>query len=144
MIVSVRVPANEVGRGYSNAKCVPIRPGFPTIIKKTKQKQNKTKKPRWLSSLKTTNNCLSQWCSRSSLTRTTRTPEFWDTPAAPWLPTLVIHIRSQVKTKQVKGTDLKKMPKIQIVKNCKKLYTRHTFSSCLIRCVNMKWIQPEL
>ena len=42
-IVSVRVPANEIGRGYSNAKCVPIRPGFPTIIKKAKQKQNKQK-----------------------------------------------------------------------------------------------------
>ena len=25
---------------------------------------------------------------------------FWDTPAAQWLPTLVIHIRSQVKTRQ--------------------------------------------
>ena len=26
----------------------------------------------------------------------------------------------------------------------KKLYTQHTFWSCLIRCINMKWIQPEL
>ena len=33
-------------------------------------------------------------------TRRTRTPAFWDTPAAPWLPILVIHIRSQVKTRQ--------------------------------------------
>ena len=32
--------------------------------------------------------------------RRTRMPAFWDTPAAPWLPTLVIHIRSQVKTRQ--------------------------------------------
>ena len=33
-------------------------------------------------------------------TRTTRTPVFWDTPTAPWLPIPVIHIRSQVKTRQ--------------------------------------------
>ena len=32
-------------------------------------------------------------------TRTTRTPAFWDNPAAPWLPILVIHIRSQVQTR---------------------------------------------
>ena len=32
--------------------------------------------------------------------RTTWTPAFWDTPIAPWLPILVIHIRSQVKTRQ--------------------------------------------
>ena len=31
---------------------------------------------------------------------TTRTPAFWDTPAAPWLTILVIHIKSQVKTRQ--------------------------------------------
>ena len=33
-------------------------------------------------------------------TGTTRTPVFWDTPSAPWLPILVIHIRCQVKTRQ--------------------------------------------
>ena len=33
-------------------------------------------------------------------TRTTRTPAFWDTPTTSWLHTLVIHIRSQVKTRQ--------------------------------------------
>ena len=32
---------------------------------------------------------------RGGKTRTTRMPAFWDT--APWLPILVIHIRSQVK-----------------------------------------------
>ena len=37
---------------------------------------------------------------RSNETRTTRTPVFWDTPTATWLPILVMHIRSQVKTKQ--------------------------------------------
>ena len=46
-------------------------------------------------------------------TRTTRTPAFWDTPAAPWLPILAIHISSQVKTRKVKVTNLKKLQKIQ-------------------------------
>ena len=31
----------------------------------------------------------------------TRTTSFWDTPAAPWLTILLIHIRSQVKTRQI-------------------------------------------
>ena len=64
--------------------------------------------------------------------------------AAPWLHILVIHIRSHVKTWQSKSYKFKKLPKIQILKFCKKLYMRHIFWSCLIRCVNMKWIQPEL
>ena len=54
-------------------------------------------------------------------------------PAAPWLPILVIHIRSQVKKRQS-----------QILKFCKKLYTWHTILSCLIRCRDMLWIQPEV
>ena len=51
-------------------------------------------------------------------------------PAAPWLPILVIHIRSQVKTRQ---SQIYKLPKIQILKSCKKLNIWHTFWSCLIR-----------
>ena len=47
----------------------------------------------------------------SGLTRTTRMPAFWETPAAPWLPILVIHIRSQVKTRQSQVTNLKKIAK---------------------------------
>ena len=35
-----------------------------------------------------------EFCSQLK-TRTTRTPAFWDTPNAPWLPILRIHIRSQ-------------------------------------------------
>ena len=35
-------------------------------------------------------------------------------PAAPWLPILVIHIRSQVKTDKVKVRNVKNLPKIQI------------------------------
>ena len=80
-----------------------------------------------------------------TITTTTRTPAFWDTPTAPWLPILVIHIRSQVKTRQSQSYKLKKKkPKIQIFKFCQKFHKRHTFWSCLIRCINMKWIQPEL
>ena len=45
-------------------------------------------------------------------TRTTRTPVFWDTPAAPWLPILVINIRSQVKTTQSQNYKFKKIAKI--------------------------------
>ena len=48
------------------------------------------------------------------------------------------------KDDKVKVTNLKKLSKIQILKFCKKLYMQHTFGSCLIRCVNMIWIQPEL
>ena len=77
-------------------------------------------------------------------TRTTRTPAFSDTPRRPMIThTSDSHqIPSQSKTKS----------KLQILKNCqkfkfaicKKLYMRHTFWSCLARCVNMKWIQPEM
>ena len=48
------------------------------------------------------------------ITRTTRTPAFWDTtppPPAPWLPILVIHIRSYVKRKQCKNYKFKKIAK---------------------------------
>ena len=36
------------------------------------------------------------------------------------------------------------MSKIQIYGFCKKLYMQHIFWSCLIRCINMTWIQSEL
>ena len=42
-------------------------------------------------------------------TRTTRKPAFWYTPAAPWL---VIHIRSQVRTKQSQSYKFRKLSKI--------------------------------
>ena len=82
---------------------------------------------------------------KQPLTRTTRMPAFWYTPAAPWLPILVIHIRSQVKLRQSQSYKFKKkLSIIKILEFCKKLYTWHTFWSCLIRCINMKWLQPEL
>ena len=65
-------------------------------------------------------------------------------PATPWLPILVIHIRSQVKTRQNQITNFKKLLKIQILKFCKKHYTRHTFCNYLIRFINMKGIHPKL
>ena len=44
-------------------------------------------------------------------TRTTRMPTFWDTPAAPWLPKLMIHIRSHIITRQSQSYKLKKNAK---------------------------------
>ena len=41
----------------------------------------------------------------------TRTPAFWDTPAAPWLPILVIHIRFQVKKRQSQSCKFWKIAK---------------------------------
>ena len=53
---------------------------------------------------------------------------------------------SDPKSKQdkVKVTNFIIFSKVQLLKFCKKLHTWHTFWSCLIRCVNMKYIQPEL
>ena len=75
-------------------------------------------------------------------TRTTRMPAFWDTPSHPMIThTSDSHqIPSQNETKS----------KLQIFKNYQKykfwnkLHMRHSSWSCLIRCINMKWIQPEL
>ena len=78
-------------------------------------------------------------------TRTNRTPCVLRYPPPPhdypyqWLT-------SDPKSKQdkVKVTHFKKLPKIQFLKFYKKLQTRHTFWGCLVPCINMKWIQPEL
>ena len=83
-----------------------------------------------------------RWPGNKPLSEPTRTPAFWDTPAALWLPIQVIHIRSQVKTRQSQSYKFWKIAKNS--KFCTQLYTRHTFWSCLIRCINIKWIQPEL
>ena len=70
----------------------------------------------------------------------TRTPAFWDTHHHP----MITHtsgsrqIPSQNKTK-LKLQILKTMSKIQILTFCKILHTRHTFWSCLIRCIDMIW-----
>ena len=62
-------------------------------------------------------------------------------PTAPWLPILVFTSDPKLKQDKVKVTNCKQLPKIQILKYCKKLYMQHTFWSCLIRCINMK---PQL
>ena len=49
------------------------------------------------------------------------------------------------KQDKVKVTNLKNLPKLQIFEfRMKQTYTPHTFCSCLIRCVNMKWIRQVL
>ena len=53
-------------------------------------------------------------------------------------------IPSWNKTKSKLQILNKKLPKIQILKFCKKCYMRHTSWSCLIKCINIKWIQPKL
>ena len=76
---------------------------------------------------------------------TTRTPTFWGSPAAAsWLPILLSHIGSQLKRRESQFTNLKNLPKFQIFEFWNKLYMRHTFWSCLIRCANMKWIPQVL
>ena len=50
----------------------------------------------------------------------------------------------QVKTKQSQTYKFKKLPNILILEFCKQLYMWHAIGNCLIRCENMKWIQPEL
>ena len=45
------------------------------------------------------------------------------------------------KDDRVKGTNLKNLPKFHIFKVWNKLYTRHSFWSCLIICANMKWVR---
>ena len=44
------------------------------------------------------------------------------------------------KENKVKVTNLKNLPKFQICHFSNKLYTRHTFWNCLLRCANIKWI----
>ena len=52
----------------------------------------------------------------------------------------------QIKIRQSQSYKFKKIAKNSDfeIKFCKKLYTQHTFWNCLIRCITMKWIQPEL
>ena len=53
-------------------------------------------------------------------------------------------ITHKSKEDKVKVTSLKNSPKFQFFKFWNKHYTRHTFSSCLIRWANMKWIRQVL
>ena len=72
-------------------------------------------------------------------TRTTRTPAFWEYPPPP-LEYPYYWFISDPKSKQDSQCYIFE----EFVKNsnfAKKLYAWHTFWSCLIRCVNLKWIR---
>ena len=70
-------------------------------------------------------------------TRTIRTPAFWGYHPPPHdYPYHWVILDHKSKEDKVKVTNLKNSPKFW-----NGHYTRYTFSSCLIRCTNMKWIQ---
>ena len=72
-------------------------------------------------------------------TRTTKTFAFWGYPPPPHdYPYYWVIVDPQVKRRQSQSYKVKEFAKISF---CNKLYKRHTFWSCLIRCANMKWIQ---
>ena len=78
-------------------------------------------------------------------TRTTRAPAFWGYPSLPHdYPYYWVILDPKSKEDKVKVTNLKNLPKFHFFKFWNKLYTRHTFWSCLIRCANMKWIRRVL
>ena len=55
-------------------------------------------------------------------TRTTRIPAFWGYPTAPWLPILLYHIGSQVKTRQSQSYKFKEFAKTSIFLILKKCF----------------------
>ena len=69
-------------------------------------------------------------------------PVFWGYPPPPRdYPYHWVILDPKSKGDKVKVTNLKKLPKFQIVEFWNGHYTRHTFWCCLIRCANMKWIR---
>ena len=79
------------------------------------------------------------------ITKTTRMPAFWGYPPPPHdYPYYWVILDPKSEEDNVKVTNLKNSPKFQIFKFWNKHYMRHTFWSCLIRCVNIKWIRWEL
>ena len=73
-------------------------------------------------------------------TRTTRMPAFWEYPPPPHdYPYYSFISDSKSKQDKVKVTNLKNLPKIQILE-LKKNYMQPTLGSCLIRYVNGKLI----
>ena len=74
-------------------------------------------------------------------------PAFWECHRRPMIThTIDSYPIISVKTRQIRVKNFTKLPKIQNLekKPQKQPYTRHTFLSCLIRCVNMKWIRQIL
>ena len=53
----------------------------------------------------------------------------------------IVILDPKSKDDKVKVTNFKNSPKLHIFDFWNGHYTRHTFWSCLIRCVNMKWIR---
>ena len=91
-----------------------------------------------------TRNCLNRNVIQmiTVTTRTIRAHTFRGYPRRPMINHIIDQFILDPKSKQdkVNVTNLKNLPKLQILEFCKKnLYARHTFWSCLIRCVNMKW-----
>ena len=81
-------------------------------------------------------------CFLHRKTRTTRVPAFWGYPLLPHdYPYYWVILDPKSKQDKVKVTNLKNLPKVQILEFWNKHYTWHTFRSCMIRCVNMKWNQ---
>ena len=87
-------------------------------------------------------------------TKATRTPAFWGYTLPPhdypyYWP---VHIGSQVTTRQKSKLQIERIRQNFKFLNLKKkqrkkknnLYAWHTFWSCLIRCINMKWIRQVL
>ena len=67
-----------------------------------------------------------------------------DPSTAPWLPILLIHIGSQVKTRQSQRYKFKEFAKTSKFLLLKSFYKWHTFWSFLIRCENVKRIRQVL
>ena len=67
-------------------------------------------------------------------------------PTAPWLPTLMIHIRFQVKTRQNQSYKFKKIAKILNFEILLTLQTTHLLKlfNKMYEYEMVKWIQPEL
>ena len=80
--------------------------------------------------------CIAGW------PRATKTSAFWPPPPLQWLPILLIHIGSQVKKDKVIFTKIQNNAKNSNVGILQQ--TLHATWSCLIRCINMKWIQLVL
>ena len=74
-------------------------------------------------------------------TRTTRTHVLRIPPPPHDYPYYWVILDAKSKEDKVKATNFKNLPKLQIIEIWYKLYTLHTYWSCLIRCANMKWIQ---
>ena len=105
----------------------------------------------WIKFMKTSCEVVFRWIPQNTndlMTnniRTIRTPTFWWYPPLPYdYPYYWVILDPKSKEDKVKVTNLKNSPKFLFFNFWNKHYTLHTFSSCLIRCANMKWIRQVL